>query len=307
MTRYLVMEAGGERYTAIYGLLDPRDKKIKYVGKSVEPRGRVVAHRNGTATNHCNANFRSWMSELKSADLWPRTLILEAVPLSAWEEAERKWIAYVRSIGHPLTNVSNGGAGLEEHRNSAIDRMRAASLGIKRSAETRAKISAAHKGRIVAESTREKLRAAMTGRKRSEDQIRRTAEKLRGRIGWARGIKIPQERIERIRAANTGRKHSEASKEIMRQKMKGRTFSAETRAKMRAAKIGYVPWNKGKTGVYSPEKIAAMVAAQKAARLARLKCNPPSSLSAAPSSSPSPVSSPPKRASGTLVQLDLFR
>jgi len=35
--------------------------------------------------------------------------------------------------------------------------------------------------------------------------------------------------------------------------MKGKTHSPETREKMRNAALGRIPWNKGKTGVYSDE------------------------------------------------------
>jgi len=46
-----------------------------------------------------------------------------------------------------------------------------------------------------------------------------------------------------------GHKHTDEWKLKMSEKFRGREISLESREKMRLAKIGYVPWNKGKTGI----------------------------------------------------------
>ena len=95
------------------------------------------------------------------------------------------------------------------------------------------------KGHAVSEETRRKLREKNKGKVRyicSEE----TREKMRNRKD------IPS------------RKGTKWSKE-QREKMVGRKWTEEQRIKLK----GKIPWNKGKTGVYSEETLAAMRNAKK--------------------------------------------
>lgn len=58
-----------------------------------------------------------------------------------------------------------------------------------------------------------------------------------------------------------GKKHTEESLNKMREAHKN--MSEETRRKMSIAKTGYVPWNKGKTGIYSEEQKKKMSESKK--------------------------------------------
>lgn len=103
--------------------------------------------------------------------------------------------------------------------------------GPRPSLETRAKMSASKKGRKVSPETKAKMSEAAKGRKYSPEarakmsagqKGRKHSPESRARISEAnRGRTMPLEAIEKIRAANTGRKHS-----------------PESRAKMSAAKQG---------------------------------------------------------------------
>ena len=80
-------------------------------------------------------------------------------------------------------------------------------------------------GKPMPDSTKEALRKANTGRKTSEE----TLKKLRGRVPWNKGkthkelgITTSEETREKLRVASTGRTHSEESKKKISDANKGR-------------------------------------------------------------------------------------
>lgn len=58
----------------IYGLIDPRDGVVRYVGKSARPEARLVHHRCSGATS-----VRAWFAELLALGLTPTLTILSTV------------------------------------------------------------------------------------------------------------------------------------------------------------------------------------------------------------------------------------
>ena len=62
---------------------------------------------------------------------------------------------------------------------------------------------------------------------------------------------------------NKGKKLSEEHKKKLSDSHKGIKFSEEHKRKLRVAKIGYIPWNKGKVGILSEESRKRMSNAQK--------------------------------------------
>jgi hypothetical protein len=94
------------RRTVIYGLVDPRDGLIYYVGKTTNPSRRVEGHLKETV----NKNRVAWIKDLVAHKLLPILIILETVPKDkTWEDTEIYWIAKGRALGWPLLNVSDGG------------------------------------------------------------------------------------------------------------------------------------------------------------------------------------------------------
>jgi len=83
-------------------------------------------------------------------------------------------------------------------------------------------------GHIVTEETRKKMSEAHKGKKLSEEHKRKISNALKGN-----------------------------------KNMLGKHHSEETKRKMREAKKGYIPWHKGKTGVYSEETLEKMSRAKK--------------------------------------------
>lgn len=96
----------------IYGLIDPRNQHIRYVGKTavgVKRRlaGHIALSRAVTVKRHCEA----WITGVLSAGLVPETIVLEDVPNESWEEAEVFWIGYFKMLGAKLCNRAAGGPG----------------------------------------------------------------------------------------------------------------------------------------------------------------------------------------------------
>ena len=94
----------------IYGLQDPRDGLIHYVGKSKRPEYRLKQHLRGKATN---ADKMVWLDGLGVAGVEPLVVILEETDAQGWAKTERRWIAKGRADGWPLTNIQDGGPGYE--------------------------------------------------------------------------------------------------------------------------------------------------------------------------------------------------
>ena len=91
--------------TYIYGLVDPRDSQVYYIGKSDDPEQRLYQHLHDSVNRH----KRKWLVSLAGDGLKPSIKILEVVPADKWAEAETKWIAKGRGGGWPLTNIAAGG------------------------------------------------------------------------------------------------------------------------------------------------------------------------------------------------------
>jgi hypothetical protein len=114
--------------TFIYGLCDPRNGELRYVGKTRNPRRRLSRH-----TTELKNDYRSnWIRSLLSDGFKPEMFIIEDVSDDKWDEAERFWISYFKYIGANLTNLSGGGRGV---------------YGLSPSTETKLKLHEANKGR----------------------------------------------------------------------------------------------------------------------------------------------------------------
>lgn len=90
----------------IYGLKDPRDNAIRYIGKSTKPAQRLRAHLKDRTINVQKAE---WIDELQKLGLKPELAILQEVTEGHdWREAERDWIRRGFAKGWPLVNGCSG-------------------------------------------------------------------------------------------------------------------------------------------------------------------------------------------------------
>ena len=91
----------------IYALIDPRDGKIKYIGKTNNIRKRIREHIRDEENNLKYA----WIKSLKKLKLQPEVLILEETDLGNDNFWEIFWISQCKAWGFELKNMTNGGDG----------------------------------------------------------------------------------------------------------------------------------------------------------------------------------------------------
>lgn len=104
--------------SAIYALVDPRDDRVRYIGKANEPLRRLHLHVhpiNLRGRNH----KQQWIKSLIAVGLRPRLHVICWVPLEHWQEAERFWIAWWRrNYPGDLTNHCDGGQSNGNYRHT---------------------------------------------------------------------------------------------------------------------------------------------------------------------------------------------
>lgn len=93
----------------IYALLDPRDKRIRYVGKTNNLKRRYEQH----IYEHTGINPRKerWINGLRKGGLLPEIKVVEECTVDNWQERERSWISKCREEYDDLINLTDGGDG----------------------------------------------------------------------------------------------------------------------------------------------------------------------------------------------------
>lgn len=94
----------------IYSLNDPITDEVRYIGKTVSPlHKRLSSHYREKRYSYKN----NWISSLKKQGLKPIIKLVEICNSTNWEERERYWIKYYRTITK-LTNELDGGQGQQK-------------------------------------------------------------------------------------------------------------------------------------------------------------------------------------------------
>lgn len=202
------------RQTIIYGLVDPRNQQIRYVGKtSGRLHSRRLAHISDVRRGRTYIPRHRWLAELLSSGLEPEIFEIEVV-IDNWQEAEQFWISYYRFIGADLLNATDGGDGLVSYRHKD---------------ETRKKQSESAKARYQRAGEREKTGAAVL----VGQSYPGYKEKWRAAVGEM----SPETRAKLSVLAKLHRGTPEA-RLATSLRMKGRIVSEKTRLKISMAKIG---------------------------------------------------------------------
>lgn len=127
--------------THIYVLIDPRDDRVRYVGKSNTPRKRLYRH-----ILNCNESIshkNNWIKLLLKNNLRPYVKVIDDVPKDDWQFYEEYWIEQFRQWGVKLTNSTSGGDGANgyKHRDESKRKMSKSHTGKKLSKKHKKSIS----------------------------------------------------------------------------------------------------------------------------------------------------------------------
>jgi hypothetical protein len=153
-----ILKAG---QTYIYSLTYPNTDEIRYLGKSDNPKFRLIEH--VRKCKYSNTHKNNWILSLLNKNLKPILNILDSVPIDNWGFWEIYWIDLIKSWGFNLTNIASGGRG--GNQGFIVNK----------------KISNALKNRIYSSETIERMRIGAKNRKISEEgrkslSIHRTGE-----------------------------------------------------------------------------------------------------------------------------------
>ncbi len=92
----------------LYGLLDPRDGALRYVGQTrVTPEARYKQHcSTSDGSRKCD-----WIAELRALGMKPALRVIRQCSVENLDDEEKKAIAFMRSLGLNLLNSRPGGQG----------------------------------------------------------------------------------------------------------------------------------------------------------------------------------------------------
>lgn len=131
-------------------MCNPGTRTVRYVGKSDNPKKRLVDHL-ASSKRGSQTYVSRW---LRGLDDKPALFILGEIPIADWEGYEKNAIAAARALGMNLTNLTDGGEGVSnpslETRKKISDANRGEKhplFGKKHTQETRVRMAKAHAGR----------------------------------------------------------------------------------------------------------------------------------------------------------------
>jgi hypothetical protein len=90
---------------AIYVLIDPRDRTVRYVGASVDPWRRLDQHILQLGHRPMSKPKYDWFIDMCRAGVYPEVQIVQVAKVNMVREAEKKWITFY-SVRGELTNSS---------------------------------------------------------------------------------------------------------------------------------------------------------------------------------------------------------
>lgn len=211
----------------IYGLFDPRDSSLRYIGKSINPERRLYEHVLESLREAGNSSFRvGWIKHLLSIGLEPELEILEECDETNWQQAEIDWIAECKANGLQLVNLTPGGESPPRW-----DEMCDPVAARQKLKESRRKRTPPNLGKKWSDEYKKKMSQALSG----------SNNPMYGKFGKDHpktGKKDSPEEIARKRSVFLGERnpmygktHSDAAKAKLSKAGKGRRQSATDRAK----------------------------------------------------------------------------
>jgi hypothetical protein len=104
----------------IYGLVDPRNDEIRYIGKTINPHSRLESHLIESKDIN-KKNYRvNWLRKLTSIGLHPKITFLRTCPSHEYEKYETEYIKIYSC--NRLTNSDETGQGSKNRKKEVLDR-----------------------------------------------------------------------------------------------------------------------------------------------------------------------------------------
>jgi hypothetical protein len=106
--------------TYIYGLVDPRNNEIRYIGKTIDPKNRLSGHI--TESKDINVvNYRArWLRKLTKIGLKPEIIFLRTCSSDEYEKYETEYIQIYSN--NRLTNSDESGQGNKNRKREVLNR-----------------------------------------------------------------------------------------------------------------------------------------------------------------------------------------
>ncbi len=165
--------------TYIYILRHPETFEVKYVGKTNNIKRRFAQHKSKKCLEKTGSKkLASWILKLLSNDLLPIMEIIEECD-DNWSEREKYWISYYST--NTLCNLSEGGEGVG-HNDSTKSKIKNALTGRKRTDEEKQAISRAMIGKKRPNSGKA-ISNAHKERYKDPEERKKHSVKLRKKVG----------------------------------------------------------------------------------------------------------------------------
>ncbi len=104
----------------IYGLVDPRNNKIRYIGKTIHPKNRLSGHISECKNKKVIHHRAKWIRSILKLNLRPLIKFIKICPLDEFYKYESEYIKLYES--NNLTNSDMSGSGNIGRRREIIDR-----------------------------------------------------------------------------------------------------------------------------------------------------------------------------------------
>ncbi len=174
-----------EEKVFIYSLTDPITNEIRYIGKANDLKERLTGH----YYPYGNTYKDNWIKKLKKEGLKPIIEELDYVIKSEWKFWEKYWISQFKTWGFRLTNLTDGGEGVD---------------GLKHSKETKEKLSKMFAGKRMSPETEFKkgMKTWNSGTKGLTKANDKSFKK--GQVSLRKGVTITKEQKEKMKFFEKG-------------------------------------------------------------------------------------------------------